>query len=327
MIQRKNNNDKVKWGILFLSTFIVAFILIISFKQTEEIISDLVESQLSAQTNVILQLNKYKPLRRWRIPNINIRARSVLATYIDDNYENKKILFEKNADEKLGIASLTKLMTAFVALKEYSPDRKIKFSQQDIETEEAIGHFKPGETFLLKDLVYSLLGESSNDAASAISHSLNNNFVLRMNDEAKNLGLKNTFFFNATGLTEDNGQFNYSTANELTKFIIFLLKESKSNKEAKLILKATGTKEFNLFTAKGKFHHKVLNSDKLLYSAKFNIISGKTGWTPLTQGCLIIVIKNPKGKKGFLVNVILGSPDRFGEMEKLINWLQKAYLW
>jgi D-alanyl-D-alanine carboxypeptidase len=56
------------------------------------------------------------------------------------------------------------------------------------------------------------------------------------------------------------------------------------------------------------------------------IIGSKTGWTPEAQGCLLLVIKAPQNR-GVIINVILGSPDRFGEMKELINWSYSAYKW
>ena len=324
--KRKINKDKLRWIILSVFVCLVIVVFCISIRKTNRMISNLISSQLSLQKGLLLQLDEYKPLRRWKVEGLNIQAKSALSILVDKNYKNQKILFQKNTDQKLGIASLTKLMTTFVALKEYNLNRKIKFSQQDVDTEGIIGYFKPGEIFLFKDLIYSLLCESSNDAASAVSHSSDNDkFILNMNIEAHDLGLKNTFFVNSTGLTEDDGKFNYSTANDLARLIISILRDSEKDKGAQLILKATGTKRFNLFTVSGKFHHKILSTDKLLY-LNDDVVNGKTGWTPLAQGCLVIVSKSPNNK-GYLINVILGSPERFKEMEKLINWDKEAYYW
>ena len=57
-----------------------------------------------------------------------------------------------------------------------------------------------------------------------------------------------------------------------------------------------------------------------------NIVGGKTGYTEKALGCFLLVVEAPKGK-GYLINVVLGSPDRFGEMEKLTNWVKEAYYW
>lgn len=330
-MKRRRNKNKNKEKLILISfvvfSSLITILLIVLLYQTDKAIGDLVRGQSLIQKQVWLQLDQYKPLRRWQVENVDIQAKSALSISIDKNYQNKKILFEKDPDKKLGIASITKLMTALVALQKMNLDQRIQFNQEDVDTIGEIGYFKPGETFLLKDLIYSLLGESSNDAATAISRTLDKeNFVLDMNIEANNLGLENTLFVDPTGLTENDGQFNYSTADDLAKLITFILKNQDKSEVAKLILKATGTKEFELFTVNGVFHHKILNSNKLLYKYS-DIISGKTGWTPLAQGCLVVVLKSPSQKGGYIINVILGSPQRFNDMENLIEWDKKAYYW
>ena len=325
--KRKINKDKLNWIVLSVFTLIIVIILSILVGKADIEINDLVNNQLSLQRNIFSQLDKYKPLRKWNVDDVHLQAESALSILVDREYKNQKVLFAKNADQKLGIASLTKLMTAFVALKNFGLNKKVRFSQEDVDTVGETGHFKPGETFFLKDLIYSLLGESSNDAASAISHLTDSDkFILEMNMEANTLGLENTFFVDPTGLTEDDGKFNYSTANDLAEFINFLLQDSEKNRDAQLILQAMGTKEFKLFTVNAQFHHKIINSNKLLY-ADSDVISGKTGWTPLAQGCLVVVSKSPQRDKGYLISVILGSPKRFKEMEELIDWDKSAYYW
>ena len=323
----KIDTNNLYWIVFVLSVVFVIITLSFWVRETDKEIDNTFRNEASLQNSIFLQLNKYKPLRKWKVEDFHLKAEGALSILVDNNHGNGKVLFAKNADQKLGIASLTKLMTAWIAIKNYKIDQKITFTQKDVDTIGEIGYFKAGESFFLKDLIYSLLGESSNDAASAISNFISGErFIFEMNTEANNLGLNNTFFMDATGLTEDDGKFNYSTANDLSRFIIFLLRTSKENKGAKLILKAMGTKEFKLFTADGEFHHKVLNTDKLLYSNP-DVIAGKTGWTPLTQGCLITIVRSPKAYNGYLINVILGSPERFREMDELIDWDKNAYYW
>jgi D-alanyl-D-alanine carboxypeptidase (penicillin-binding protein 5/6) len=150
-------------------------------------------------------------------------------------------------------------------------------------------------------------------------------FVELMNLEAKNLGLENTYFVNPSGLDPDDpqGPINYSTTQDLSKLAAFLV-ETKPK-----IMEISRLRQYNLYTADGVFHHKVISTDELLGDSadlRTGVIGGKTGHTSQAEGCLLLIVETPDSQ-GKIINVILGSQDRFGEMKKLVEWLGKAYKW
>jgi D-alanyl-D-alanine carboxypeptidase len=265
-----------------------------------------------------------KPFRNWKIENPEIEATSALSLFLKEN--SQKTLFEKEKNKPLPIASLTKLLTAYLVIKNYDLESKVKITKKAIETEEDTGNFKPGEVFYVKDLLYSMLMESSNDAAMALAQIMGEKkFVRLMNLEAKKIGLTNTHFVDPIGLDPDFlGQgYNFSTAKDLATLIQFLIEEAKRDQKTALIWEILKTKEYKLYKARGGFHHKVVSTNKIL--DKFpDIFGGKTGYTPMAKECFVLVLKD---KRGYFINIILGSKDRFGEMEKLINWINKAYIW
>ena len=276
---------------------------------------------LAAQIIQEDKLEQLKPIRNWQIPNLEISAKSAISVFLDST-GNKKVLFSKESDRVLPIASLTKLMTANVVLENYDLSQMVEISKQAVEEEEDIGNFKVGEFFTVEQLLYSLLMESSNDAAGALSQVIGKKaFIDLMNLEAENLGLKNTHFVNLAGLDPDepNGPVNYSTTEDLADLAFYLLKTKP------LIFEILRTSELDFFSSDGIFHHKIINNNQLLGKIP-SIVGGKTGETPKASGCLLLVIKAPDSK-GYLINVILGSADRFGEMQKLIDWLNSAYKW
>jgi len=133
----------------------------------------------------------------------------------------EKIIFEKNADGILPIASLTKLMAARVVLENpgiYDPSKIVFISaaaagQPDVPV---FGNLLFGENRTVKELLDLMLFYSSNDAAYALAELMRESeFVDAMNRTAHKIGLSNTEFFNSTGLDLDNGRANFSTARDL----------------------------------------------------------------------------------------------------------------
>ena len=278
---------------------------------------------LTAQIIQEDKLEQLKPIRNWQISNLEIPAKSAASVFFNSQ-GGQKVLFSKESDRTLPIASLTKLMATNVILENYSPSQIVRINKKTMTgtDEEDAGNFRIGETFLAEDLLYSSLMESSNDATGALVQVVGEEaFVDLMNLTAENLGMKNTFFVNSTGLDPDNPKdpVNYSTAEDMAKLAIYLLKNKPK------ILEISTQPEIDLYSANGFFHHKIKNTDALLGELP-GIIGGKTGRTPLAQGCLLLVTKAPQSN-GVMVSVVLGSSDRFGEMKKLVEWLKDAYKW
>jgi len=239
-------------------------------------------------------------------PEIN--AKSALSVKIDKD-GNPKIIFEKDADQILPIASLTKLMTALITFEDYDLSEKITVSREATDQPEESGQLKVGQKLSVENLLYSTLIESSNDAAYALTDLVGEEaFVDLMNIETKFLGLKNTHFVDPAGY----GQDNYSTAKDLAQFSEYLLKNKPE------IFNISKIVEFDLYDPDGVFHHKIINTDEILKDYP-QVIGSKTGYTTKAEGCLLLILKDPKDGST-LINIILGTEDRFGEMKKLIKY-------
>ncbi|MCX6722558.1 MAG: serine hydrolase, partial [Candidatus Staskawiczbacteria bacterium] len=216
-----------------------------------------------------------------------------------------KIIFEKDTDKKLPIASLTKLMTAVVVLDNYNLSdvievNKIADAQEPIKQDVKSGDIMPVESFL--DI---MLISSSNKSAYALSEKIGEKkFVDLMNKKSKEIGLKNTFFADPTGLNYKN----ISTVNDLAKLAEYIIKNYPK------IAEISSSKELDI-----PEFGKIINTDHLLNEIP-DIICSKTGFTIEANGCLLLVINNSKNND-YLINIILNSDDRFGEMKKMINWV------
>ena len=277
---------------------------------------------LTAQLNLEKKLESLKPLRDRNVEDLELSAKSAISVLIKSD-GTSKILFEKDKNKKLPIASLTKLMTALVVLENYELSKTVEISREAafLENEYGYGSLKIGEKFSVKDLLYFLLMESNNGAAFSLAEMAGEKeFVDLMNITAADLDLEKTFFVNPTGLDPDNifDLTNYSTAEDLVKQGSYLLKKQP------LIWEIAGNLEFNLYLPDGVFYRQLKNTNELL--KEIPQVGGKTGWTPQAQGCLLLAYKSPN-RKDYLINIILGSEDRFEDMKKLINWIKEGHKW
>jgi D-alanyl-D-alanine carboxypeptidase len=277
---------------------------------------------LTADVSYFTLLNIEEPVRIEEISDLKISAKSAISVFVGSQ-EKDLILFEKNKSEKLPIASLTKLMTALVASNIYELSDTIEISKQAIEQEGEEIKLKVGQIVPVEELLSMALIESSNDAAYALATPNiqterlgEKSFVDLMNLEAyHNIGLnpETTYFINPTGLDpKDPSQItNHSTAEDLVKLAKYLIEYKPE------ILEILSQRE------NGDFSYTLENTNKLLGEIE-GIIGGKTGYTDRARGCLILILEGPR-KNTFLINVILGSENRFEEMKQLINWTKQAF--
>jgi len=251
--------------------------------------------------------------------HLKVNAKAAISVKVD-NKGREKVLFEKNPDERLPIASITKLMTALVVydFKEtYNLSQLITISKEAVnqEGDSKWGDLKVGEKLSVKNLLHMALIESSNDAAFALTEPIGEKgFVDLMNIESRKIGLNNTRFFNPTGLEPDepDGLINYSTVRDLVRLAQYILKNYPQ------IFKISLNQSYVILKPNGALHHFIPENTNKLLGKVPGIIGGKTGWSPKASGCLLLILKDPKGS-GYFINVVLGSKDRFGDMEKIIK--------
>lgn len=318
----------------FLSAFLLSLPVWFGFNTSSGALSEALFWKEMTQNPAILQaqliqaklqeqVRKERPTLKPEVVFPAIQAASAFSLFLDED-GNAKILFEKEGDRRLPIASLTKLMTALVAVKHYDPSQQVVITNSAVAEEESLGQLRVGDVFSVQDLLYPLLIESSNDAAAALAQVVGRGvFVDLMNLEAKELGLSNTYFVNPTGLdpNDPQGPINYSTSKDLA------LLASTIARTYPHIFDILAISQQDLLL-NGVFHHTMKNTNELLGFEGWPtpIVGGKTGWTPLAKGCLLLVLKGPKDQ-GYLVNVVLGADDRFPEMKTLVNWVYDSFTW
>lgn len=198
------------------------------------------------------------------------------------NMNEEKILYQLKSDEKLQIASLTKIMTVITAIENNDDlEKKVEITKemlQGIEEYTQVG-FKVGDTPTIKDLLYGSMLPSGADAVNALATSTSGSiskFVDLMNEEASKLKLKNTHFDNPVGMDSDN---NYSTTSDIAKLLIYSLK----NKTFKGVFTA---KEYKIDAI-----NKTVKTTLTSYSRSYgldvsNITGAKSGFTDGAGLCL-----------------------------------------
>ena len=205
---------------------------------------------------------------------IDTSARSAILMDMDSN----RILYEENIHEKRSVASISKIMTAVVAIESGKLDDVVVIGEE-IKSSYGSGiYIKVGEEMTLKDLVYGLMLRSGNDAALAIAKYVGGtvqDFVKMMNDKAKEIGMRNTDFNNPSGLDQEEG--NYSTAYDMAILTSYAMKLE----DYKTI---TSTKKYTLTTNKNVYSW--INKNKVLSIYKYTT-GGKTGFTEIAKRTLV----------------------------------------
>lgn len=228
---------------------------------------------------------------------------------------SQTILFQKNPDLKVPIASLTKLMTAYIILDEEDPNALVTVSSNAAATQGSSMGLVSGESISVKSLLYGLFINSGNDAAIALAEyntGSESNFVKKMNLKAKSLGLEQSQFSNATGL--DLGEA-YSTPRDLALLSSYLLQDDT-------VREIVNLKTAEVQSADGRVHN-LQNTNTLL--GEMGIKGLKTGTTPKAGECLISLAEGPGGNEILLV--ILGSNSRFNDTRVIVDWIYRAFVW
>ncbi|OXS58633.1 D-alanyl-D-alanine carboxypeptidase [Bacillus sp. DSM 27956] len=230
--------------------------------------------------------------------------------------ETGRILYEKDAHTQSRIASITKIMTAILAVESGKLDQEVTVSQNAAGTEGSSLYLKAGEKIKLEDLVYGLMLRSGNDGAVAIAEFVGGSldgFVYMMNEKAKEIGMENTHFSNPHGL--DDHEDHYSTAYDMA----VLTRYSMGNDRYKEI---AGTKVHTAPNPDEKWDRKWKNKNRLLTELYKYSTGGKTGYTKLAKRTLV----STASKDGEnLIAVTLNGPDDWNDHIGMFEYGFKQY--
>ena len=222
--------------------------------------------------------------------------------------QSRNIAFEKNMNERMPMASTTKIMTALVALENAHLDDTVQITQEMTGVEGSSIYLRPGEELTVSELLYALMLESANDSATALAIHIGGSideFVTMMNEKAKSLGLTNTSFANPHGLDNEN---HYTTPYELGIIAI----EAMKNKE---FCKIVSSKKAVICSNKEENTRVLINHNKLLRSYD-GVIGVKTGFTKRCGRCLVSYAERDGVA---LVAVTLNAPNDWNDHKTLLD--------
>ena len=206
--------------------------------------------------------------------DLRTNARSAILFCPDGNLT----LYASNENQRLPMASTTKIMTAIVALENSKLDKTVIIDDEAVGTEGSSAYLKGGDTYTLEGLLYALLLQSANDAAVAIAINVGgtqDRFVEMMNQKAEDLNLRDTHFANPNGL---DAKDHYTSAYDLARLSSYALKNADFSRIVSTKTKTVISNEGTLRT--------FYNHNKLLGSFD-GCIGVKTGYTKSSGRCLV----------------------------------------
>ena len=241
--------------------------------------------------------------------------------------ESGAVLYGKNQDKQLFPASITKLMTAILALKSDKLNETVTINWQDLELEsgsQVVG-LRIGDRVTMQSLLRGLLIHSGNDAAQAIARTVGgtqDKFVEMMNDELLAIGATGSHFTNPTGLHDDN---HYTTVYD----IYLMLHEAMKFDEFVNIIQVP-VYDFMYYDADGNEKHVTLDSTDQYLTGQVEppkdvtVLGGKTGTTSAAGNCLALISQNAYGQ--FYISIVVGALNKetlYAEMNTMLTQINE----
>lgn len=233
--------------------------------------------------------------------------------------DSGQVLYAKNMNKQLYPASITKIMTALVALQELKPQERLTVSKAAVNAvPRSSSHISlaPGEELTVEQLMFALGMESANDAANVLAEGVSGSlaaFADRMNQEAAKLGAVNTHFTNANGLPDSK---HLTTAYDMALITAAAMKQPgflEFFSTVEYLMPATNLSDAKAFT----------NKDRLLPGGQYyyeGVLMAKTGWTTSAQGTFAAAVRRGDTT---LIAVTLKSPmleDKYKDTWKLLDY-------
>jgi len=287
-----------------------SYLLINSYINDRTIVSPLPEYLTKTFPQVLGIYEVWRPNTKKVIENISHTPEIVSIGAISYDLTTDTLLYEKNIEKKMPMASITKIMTAIVALENSKLEEKYKVSNKALTVGENSMGLTAGEVLNLKELLYGLILLSGNDAAETLAEGSKfgrDNFVYLMNKKAEDLSLSNTHFTNPTGLEGDGNQ--YSTPHDLLVITKYALKNPTF---AKIV--STVNHEIPYTTNHKAFY---LYNETNLMTSYPGVKGVKTGYTFEAGLCLVTYLEY-EGHK--IIAILLNAQNRRQEMKDLLDY-------
>lgn len=237
---------------------------------------------------------------------ISVSAQSAFLLCVNNN----SVVFEKNSDTRMSMASTTKIMTTLITLEHSQSDNKEVTFTKNMIAEGSSMYLKEGYKLRLSDLATGMMTVSGNDAANAAAISIAGsieNFSKMMNDKAKQIGMESTNFVTPSGLDDEN---HYSTARDMAYLMAYAMtNDNFADLTSKKNVKVDFISPDDMSITYGN-HNKLLS----LYDY---CNGGKTGYTKKSGRCLVTSAEKDGVK---LIAVTLNAPDDWNDHINMYNY-------
>ncbi len=223
--------------------------------------------------------------------------------------DSREVIFEKNKDLKLPMASTTKIMTSLILAEQPDLSKEVIVTSEMLIVEGTSMGLKAGDTVSYKDLLYGMLLSSGNDAANVTAFALGKSlkgFAVLMNKKAKEIGLENTSFVTPSGLDDEN---HYTTAYDLAILSAVALKNP-------VFKTVCSSKTATVYFGNPKVKYTLTNHNKLLGDYE-GIIGVKTGFTKKSGRCLVSAAERDNKR---VIAVTLNAPNDWDDHKKLLDY-------
>lgn len=255
-------------------------------------------------TGIVLSLALIFAVKIPARAELAVSAKAAILMHADSG----RVLYEKNADEHMLIASTTKIMTAIVVLEHCELDDLVEVDSRSAGIEGSSMYLKAGESYTVEDLLYGLLLVSGNDAASALALHVADSmeeFAELMNSKAAELGMTESSFKNAHGLDEEG---HYSTARDMAKLAAYCMGNENFARIAGTVSHTVGEQT-------------LVNHNRLLREYD-GCLGLKTGYT-MAAGRTLVTCAERDGAR--YVCVTLNDPADWDDHKALYDWAFANY--
>ncbi|MCH5263358.1 MAG: D-alanyl-D-alanine carboxypeptidase [Lachnospiraceae bacterium] len=244
--------------------------------------------------------------------------------------DSGRVLYGKNEEDVLPMASTTKIMTCILALEYGNADEIVEASAYAASMPKVKLYVKQGEHYRLGDLLYSLMLESHNDSAVVIAEAVGGSveeFASMMNQKARDIGCFDTYFITPNGLdavVNESGKVHSTTAQDLARIMAYCVTDSPAKDE---FLKITQTLSYDFTDADGKRSFHCSNHNAFLGMME-EAISGKTGFTNSAGYCYVGAVES-EGRIFTVALLACGWPNnrsyKWSDMKKLSAYGMERY--
>lgn len=244
--------------------------------------------------------------------------------------DSGRVLYGKNPEEKLPMASTTKIMTCILALEYGDMEQIVEASSYAAGMPKVKLYVKEGEKYLLRDLLYSLMLESHNDSAVVVAEAVGGSvekFAAMMNQKARDIGCYDTYFITPNGLdakVNENGKVHSTTAADLAKIMAYCVTDSPKKEE---FLEITRTQSYDFTNVDGTRSFHCSNHNAFLGMME-EALSGKTGFTNNAGYCYVGAVES-EGRIFTVALLACGWPNnrsyKWSDMKELAAYGMERY--